>query len=724
MATHEKLSFCRICMGTCGMVVTIDDDDGRLIDIRADRDDPQTLGFACFKGLRAVEAHANPNRVLRPMKRLADGTLAPIALETALDEIAERLAAIRARHGPEAIGGYKGGGGFFTSSAVVMLNAFLKGLGSPKSYSSATIDQSAKYVTHGRLGLWPPGKQPVSRCEVMLLVGTNPMVSVNPPFETRNPVKRMKEARARGMKLIVIDPRRSETAGYADVHLRPLPGEDVTVIAGLHHIILREGWQDADFCAQQVGDLEALRAAVAPFTPDYVAARADVSPDLLHEAARLFATEGRKGFAGSSTGPDMGPHSNLAEHLIEGLNVICGKLVRAGEAVGNAGAILPRYPRKAQVTPAPRWWEAGPKSRIDGSGYIGDEMMTGVMADEILTPGEGQVRALIVHGGNPASAVPDQRKIVRALRSLDLLVCIEPTMSITAELADYILPSFMQYERPDLPFWLYEGMIYQDEAFTRYTPAVAAPPAGSALVDDWYVFWSLAKRLGTPIDYLGEPLDMGVPPTTDVLLARAARHAPVSFDEIRVAPRGLIVDPRPLVAEPADPGWTGRFAVMPDDVRGEIADALAEPVDDQRFPFRLAVRRLRETFNSVGRDLPGVRKRVPYNRAFIHPDDLADIGAVAGDEVEISSASGSIVAAAEPDPTLRRRVLSVPHGFGGLPDAAGNRGYYQDGVSANLLLDDAVRETINAMPRMTGIKVSLRRAGAGRGAAQEGARAA
>ena len=708
MVIQEKLSFCRICMGTCGMVVSVGE-DGRMIDIRADRDDPQTLGFACFKGLRAVEAHASPNRVLRPMKRQADGSLVPIPLETALDEISERLDAIRGAHGVEAIAGYKGGGGFFTSSAVVLLNAFLRGLGSPKSYSSATIDQSAKYVTHGRLGLWPPGKPPVSRCDVMLLVGTNPMVSVNPPFETRNPVKRMKEARARGMKLIVIDPRRSETAGYADVHLQPLPGEDVTVIAGLHHIILREGWHDAAFCAAHVADLDALREAVAPFTPDYVAARADVSAALLYEAAHMFAATGRKGIAGSSTGHDMGPYSNLAEHLIEALNVICGKLVREGEPIGNPGGILPRYPRKAQVTPAPRWWEDGPKSRIDGSGVLSDEMMTGVMADEILTPGEGQVRALIVHGGNPASAVPDQRKIVRALRSLDLLVCIEPTMTVTAELADYILPPFMQYERPDLPFWLYEQMIYQDEAYTRYTPSIAAPPTGAELVDDWYVFWSLAKRLGTPIDYLGEPLDMDIAPTTDGLLARAARHAPVSFEEIQRHPRGLVVDPRPQIAEPAEPGWEGRFTVMPDDVQGEIALASAEIVDDPRFPYRLAVRRLRETFNSVGRDLPTTRKRVPYNRAFINPDDLAEIGASAGDEVEISSAMGRIVAVAAPDPTLRRRVLSVPHGFGGLPASATNRGYYQDGVSVNLLLDDGARETINAMPQMTGIKVALRR---------------
>jgi anaerobic selenocysteine-containing dehydrogenase len=149
-------------------------------------------------------------------------------------------------------------------------------------------------------------------------------------------------------------------------------------------------------------------------------------------------------------------------------------------------------------------------------------------------------------------------------------------------------------------------------------------------------------------------------------------------------------------------------------VCAELADVLADTREDPRFPFRFAVRRIRETFNSVGRDLAGTRKRVPFNLAFINPEDLAEIGAENGDEVEISSRTGSIVAVAQADATLRRRVLSVPHGFGGLPDVASNRGYYEDGVSANLLLDDEKRETINAMPRMSGFNVALRRVGPGR----------
>jgi len=708
MATTEHISFCRICMGSCGMIVTLGD-DGRMAGIRADREDPQTLGFACFKGLRAVEAHNHPERILHPLKKMPDGCFARIGIEQALDEIAARLRTIIDETGPLSVAGYKGGGAFFTASAVMALNDWLRAIGSPKCYSSVTIDQSAKIVAAGRLGIWQAGKIPPHRADLMMLVGTNPVVSVNPPFDTRNPVKRMKAARERGMKLIVVDPRRSETAGFADLLIQPLPGEDATLIAGILNVVLAEGWHDAGFCAAHVEGLDELRAALAPFTPVYVSARADVPADQVVTAARMFALESRTGIAGSSTGPDMGPHSNLAEHLLETLNIVCGRMQRAGDRVDNPGMVLPRYPRRAQVMPAPRWWDQGPKSRIGGYGSMNDEMMTGVMADEILEPGEDRVRALIVHGGNPASSVPDQRHVVDALRRLDLLVCIEPTMGSTARLADYVLPPFMQYERPDLPIWPYEYMLYPDAPYFRYTPPVAAPPEGAELVHDALVFWGLAKRLSVQLTYLGEPLPMDEAPSVDDLLAIVTRHVPGGIEALKAAPRGLVDETAEQFVEPAEPGWEGRFTVIPPDVREEIAAVLAEDFADGARRHRLAVRRLREVFNSVGRDLPTTRKRVPYNRAFVNPDDLAEIGAADGDEIEIESDRGAIMAVAEADPTLRRRVVSIAHGFGGLPDEAGNEGYYRQGVSANLLLDAGRREAINAMPQMTGIHISLRK---------------
>src|ERR1700733_7223974 len=235
IATHEKLSFCRICMGHCGMVLTVDDDE-QIVGVRADRDDEQTLGFACFKGLQAADLHNGPAR----LREIIDAD------------------------GPEAISGYRGGGAFFNASACTLLADFLGAVGTPKLFSSVTIDQSAKMVAPGRLGMWLPGVHPFPSSDVTMVIGGNPLLSIT-NLDLRNPMKRLKEAKARGFKLIVIDPRLTETAKFADIFLQPLPGEDCTILAGMIRVILERGWEDTEFLAQHAAGLDLLKAAVQPF---------------------------------------------------------------------------------------------------------------------------------------------------------------------------------------------------------------------------------------------------------------------------------------------------------------------------------------------------------------------------------------------------------------------------------------------------------------------------
>ena len=705
MATREANSFCRICLGHCGVVLTLDERD-RLVSVRGDHEDSQTLGYACFKGLQSAAAHNSDDRLLHPLKRMPDGSFQQIGLEQALDEIAAKLDAIRRKDGAEAIAGFKGNGAYFNAAVTFLVRDFLRSLGSPKAFSTNTIDQSAKSVAIGRMGHWPAGKDPLHKSEVYLLIASNPLVSVNLPFDTRNPMKRLKEAKARGMKFIVIDPRYTETAHFADVFLQPLPGEDAAIAAGLLHIVLKNGWHDAEFCAQHVGDLDQLRRAVEPFTPDLVAARARVPAEKLLEVADVFARQCKRGVAATCTGTDMAPHSNLAEHLVEALNVVCGRYIRAGEPIENPGVLSARYPRRAQAVPPRRPWEKGYKSRIEGYGLIDGELPTGILVDEILTPGEGQVKALFVVGGNPASSIPNQRRVVEALRSLDLLVTIEPFMSATARLSHYILPPALQYERADLPFVTFERILYPEEAFTRYTPAHAKPPEGSEVTDDWYVFWALARRLGVALTFQGKALNMEQRPSTDDLLAILARHAPVPFSEIQAQPRGGVWG-EPYPALPPEEGWQGRFTVAPEDVVAELAELATEAPPDAIYTHRMATRRHRDVFNSAWRQLPAIRQRLPYNKAFLHPDDLAAAGIRPGERVEITSAAGSIVAISEADASVRSGVVSIAHGFGMLPD----EDYLKaGGVNTNLLLSGTDRQSINAMPQMSATPVAIRRA--------------
>jgi anaerobic selenocysteine-containing dehydrogenase len=697
-----------MCMGHCGVVVTVDQNN-HLVDIRGDHEDSQTLGFACFKGLKATESHNSPNRILKPLKRMPNGTFEPIPLEQALDEIATKLKLTIDQHGSEAVGGYKGGGAFFTSASSMMLNSFLSSVGSHKAFSSVTIDQSSKAVALGRIGIWPAGRTPFRRGDIFMIFGGNPLVSIGTNgFDTRNPLKRLKEAKARGMKLIVVDPRETETAKFADIFMQPLPGEDCTILAGLIYIILAQSWQDQEFCDEHADNLDVLRSAVAGFTPEHVSKQAGVDIKTLVQVAELFAKDCSTGAATSATGPDMSAHANLAEHLIECLNIICGRFLREGDVIDHPGLLTPRYPRKAQVIPAPRWWEEGFQSRVGEFGVMDGELPSGIIANEILQPGPGQIKSFIVHGGNPISAVPDQHKIVEAFKALDLLVTIDPFMTVTAQLSDYILPPTMPYERPDLPLYIYETLV-TPVPFTRYTDALSKPPEGAEVVDDNYYFWSLAKRLEIGLDHFGQPMDMMVAPVTEELLRKVVDASPLDFDELRATDRGIEWVEEPILVEAADPNVKTYFSLMPEDVAVELADVKSKWLEideiNKSYPLRMSSRRLRDALNSACLDLPSIKKRAPVNYAYINSKTLADLVLEDGERVQVQSEHGAIELVTKMDETMRDGVVSVAHGFGALPD---QQDYLRYGANTNLLISsDRNIEAINAMPRMSGIPIRI-----------------
>src|SRR5690606_22312989 len=504
---------------------------------------------------------------------------------------------------------------------------------------------------------------------------------------------------------------------YADVHLQPYPGEDPTLFAGLLRIILQNGWEDAEFCARHVDGLDTLRDAVAPFTPEYVAGRAGVDVDDLHAAAKLFALESKRGIAVSATGPNMSPRSNLAEHMIEVLNVVCGRVIREGERVPNPGAMSPRKPVRAEVVAPKRDWETGYKSRVRGIGMINGEKMAGAIADEILTPGQDQLRALIIDGGNPANALPDRARAIEALSALELLVTIDPYLSETAQLAHYILPPTLMFERPDLPL-MFERSAFP-EPFAQYTPALITPPADAEVVDDWYVFYALAQRLGLPLKFAGAELDMQNAPSSDDLLALLVNGSQIPLDEIKQYPQGKVFELEPLYVSPARPERAdNKFAVMPADVFAELAEVAAEnPANalirnGQQFDLRLSVRRSRDVMNTAYRDVPAIHKRVPFNPVFMHPDDMKTRGLNEGAPVLVESAHGRIEAIVEADATMRRGVVSIYHGFGKPPRGTGSDGqggYENFGASTNDLIPDSAEfvEPINAMPWYTAVPINI-----------------
>jgi anaerobic selenocysteine-containing dehydrogenase len=699
-------SFCRLCFGLCGMDVTIDD-GGRVVSVKGDRDNPLTKGYACVKGLDAPEALYGDKRFLRPLKRVGDRHV-PIPLEQALDEIADKLKVIIAEDGAQSVAFFRGTGTFGCNVAIFSWPDLADSLGAQK-YSTMTIDQSAKWVTQERLGTWPAGKQSFTGADVWLVAGSNPLVSVfSWDLPSQNPIKKLKEAKASGLKLIVVDPRRSELANFADIHLQIYPGEDA---AGLINVILSNGWEDKDFCSQHVGSLDALREEVAAFSPDVVAARAGIAAEDLVAAAQLFARDSTRGSAGTGTGVDMAAFPNLAEHLYQALGVICGRLLREGEELPNPGVLLAKQPPRAEAVSPARTYESAPRSRVRGAVRLMGESATPTLAEDILTPGPGRIRALMISAANPASAIPDSRKVVEAFRQLDLLVVVEPFETETAKLADYVLPPRMLYEHADLTFGL--ELTNLEFPYAAYTPPLVDPPVGSELAEEGYIAWSLAKRLGTQMTYFGTPLDMNTPPTDHTFLSILASRGNVSYDALKgLAGTGRFFHEIPPVKVQPASGDGGRLDVMPEDLREELrAFGRTKPMgaaasEDTDYPLQLIPRRIRETTNTSCRHFASARKRVPFNPLSAHPEDLTRIGIRDGDECWLASEHGRIPAIAKADETLKVGVVSMTHGFGWLAGEVFD--YRERGSSTSLLISlEKDCEVLQAMPRMSGVRVRI-----------------
>ena len=700
-----RRSFCRFCHANCAMLVTVD--EGRVTKVQGDPDDPVFGGYTCIKGRQLAEAHNGPQRLTVSQKRGAEG-FADIATETALDEIADKLALIIAEHGPHAVAVYGGTYAFQNSAGVGSAMSFAQGLGTRNIYTSVTLDQPAKVYTTMRYGNWMGGMHTFAEADVAFFIGNNPIVSHYgppgglPPF---SPSRRLRDALEGGLKLIVADPRESDVAKQAHLHLPVRPGEDPALLAGIVNVILSEGLYDKAFVQRYVDGLDELQRAVAGFTPDVAATRAGVEESQLVAAARMFAN-GTKGVVSTGTGPEMAGNGTLTQYLVSSLNIICGRFCREGELSSIPRVFTPVTPRRAQVAPPMALYGEGfPASRIRGLTHLGMEMPCNVLADEMLTPGEGQVRALIVIGGNPVVAFPDQDKMTRAIDGLDLLVCVDVNAeSATAKRADYILAPKMCLEREDisnLSEWWYET------PYARYTEAMVEAPEG--LLEEWEMLWEIAHRLGTGLPLAGGACPMDKRPTKEAFLDLMVAGCSVAPSVVRadtVDGKAVIYSDLHPVVEAGDPDAAGRFDLtagsMPDQL---IAYGAADqPTPD--FPWRMVSRRSRHRFNSTGQNLPALRAKRTTNPAFLHPDDLALIPCADGDTVRIRSAVGEVVAVARAAENMRPGVVSMAHAFGG-PDI-GPDGVHEHGASTNRLVSESVAyDPITGQSLQSAIPVSI-----------------
>ena len=363
MGTRTETTFCRVCHASCPMEVDID--DNQVVTLRGVVDDPLFEGYTCIKGRALPDQFADPNRIVTPLRRRPDGTFEELSSTDALDGIAAELRRIIDEYGPRAVASYTGTGGYQNSVAVPAARAFHKGIDSPSFYTSVTIDQPAKTTAPFRVGIWEAGVHGFRDADVLMAIGYNPMVSSYGPvggLQGTNPFTVLRRRKEEGLKLIVVDPRRTELATQADIHLQVKPGEDAVLVAGMIRHLLDNDLHDHEFCEQWVDQLDEIRLAVEPYTLEAVAERCALDAADIAAAAEMFAA-GPRGSAGTGTGPNMAKHPSLTEHMVIVMNTICGRYNREGDELESGALLYPEPPHRAQVI-APRNPATGPPARI------------------------------------------------------------------------------------------------------------------------------------------------------------------------------------------------------------------------------------------------------------------------------------------------------------------------------------------------------------------------
>ncbi|MEX1365959.1 MAG: molybdopterin-dependent oxidoreductase [Nannocystaceae bacterium] len=720
--TETVTSFCRICEALCGLELTVDRQRQQVVRIRPDREHVVTRGFACIKGLNQHELYQSPDRLRVPLRR-EGGRLRPTTWEIALREIGQRVRAIRTQHDPDAIAMYVGTAAGFSLLHAPFAQGFMQGVGSRSLYSSATQDCSNKFAVATQMYGFP-FLQPfpdVDRTQCLVMVGANPAVSKWSFLHVTHPVQRLKSIVARGGSVFVVDPRRTESAKAAGEHVFIRPGTDVFFYLAFAHELLARDAVDEARVAQRMRGLPRLRALVQPWTPERCAEVTRMPAQVLRRIVDAYVrADGAALYC--STGVNMGGEGSLAFWLQEAINAISGNLDRPGGTLVGKGIVdFPAFAKKRGIL------VRDDRSRVGDLPVVNDALPGGILADEILTPGPKQVRALFVTGGNPLLTMPNGDRLRAALRKLELSVVLDILPGETATEADYVLPCTSPLERPDLPFsfplWL--GM--QSQPYVQATEAVIPPPGQAR--DEATIYLDLCKASGVSL--------FGSSVAQRLLEGASVLHG------LRHRQRGRSVPQRRLLSAMLRLGGQGSFEgllrerhgrlrpgnrghdflgqrVLTDDGRVDLAPApllrLAERLPAaferelaQADALRLITRRAVGTHNSWTHNHRKLIGRTGTNVVYVHPDDAKRLQLEDGALADVSSEVATIRLPVSLCADLMPGTVAVPHGWGhqrakGLSVASGT-----GGVNVNLLAGDGPQrlDPVSGMARLTGLTVRL-----------------
>jgi anaerobic selenocysteine-containing dehydrogenase len=752
---RSRIAFrtCPLCEATCGLALEIEGE--RVVRVRGDEADPFSRGFVCPKGVALGELHADPDRLRAPWLRHGEDWRA-VSWPEAFAEAERGLRGVIARHGRDAVAVYLGNPNVHNLAGSLYVRPLLRALGTRQVYSASTVDQMPKHVSSGLL-FGDPNAIPVpdlDRTGYVLMLGANPFESNGSLCTAPDFPGRLRALRARGGRLVVVDPRRTRTAREADWHLPIRPGADAHLLLALVHVLFAEQRVRPGRLAPMLDGLAELAGLAQPFAPEAVAVRTGLAADAIRRLARELS-DARHAAVYGRIGTHTVAFGTLASWGADVLNALTGNLDRPG------GALFPQAAHQRRLARPPADPHTGPggpgfrsgrwRSRVRGLPEVRGELPVATLADELETPGPGQVRALVTIAGNPVLSTPDGARLDRALAGLELMVSVDPYRNETTRHAHVLLPPPSPLERPhyDLAFGSFmvrhfakwsepvfaSEAVPEEEILARLAliaaaageaAAPSAAAADPAQVDELLIGALLAaeqKCAGSPIAGR-DPAEIRA-----ALFGASGRERAVDFlvrtgpwgDGFGAAPDGLTlarlaaaphgIDLGPLA--PRLPALlqtpSGRIELAPAAIAEDLArlreDLAAGPAPGLQLVGRRHVRSNNSWMHNVPSLVSG-RERCTLQ---VHPDDAAALGLAEGARAEVTSRVGKLVVRVELSDTLRRGVVSLPHGWGhDRPGAALGVAARRAGVNANQLTDPLPLDPLSGNAVLNGIPVEVR----------------
>jgi anaerobic selenocysteine-containing dehydrogenase len=739
-----RYRICPLCEATCGLEISVDHD--KVTAVRGDDADVFSHGFVCPKGAALTQLHDDPDRLRAPLVR-RDGTLQPASWEEAFAEIEKRLLPIIAAHGSDAVAVYLGNPNVHNLALTLYGQALLRTLRTNNLYSASTVDQMPKQLSSGLMfGTFTSIAVPdIDRCDFLLILGANPFDSNGSLWTVPDFPGRLRALQERGGRCVVVDPRRTRTAEAADQHLFIRPGTDAHLLMGIVHTLFAEKLVQPGHLAEHVNGIFAVEAAVCDFAPEAVAPACGIDANTIRELARYLARSKQAAVYGR-IGTCTQEFGTLASWLVDVCNVLTGNLDREG------GAMFPLAPAFA----ANRYGAPGVgrgvrtgrrRSRVRQAAEVFGELPVACLAEEIETPGAGQVRALITIAGNPALSTPNGGRLARALEQLDFVVCLDIYLNETTRHADVILPGLspLQTSHYDAVFTQFG---YRNAA--RYSPPLFPAPgdrpnewqtllrltglvSGQGMeadldaLDDFVALTQVQRAVGDQ----SSPLCGREP--VEIMAALAPRRGPerlldlglrsgaygdmfgtrpdgLSLARLEANPHGVDLGPlQPRIPEVLRTS-SGKIELAPPSLIADLARLRDSLQSHGNGGMTLVGRRHLRSNNSWMHNLPLLMSGRPRCTLQIHPDDAGRLGIHDGGTARVASRVGALEVLVEVTDAIMPGVVSLPHGWGHDHQGAQLRvAAERPGVNSNLLADEMALDVLSGNAVLNGIPVEVSR---------------